>query len=197
MPCQFAFDFWRPVLCDLSFSFLFVFSVLINFSLFQSRRFYAADQTTDKTGGIMFSNCSSMCGACVHRWRHSLTGLPSTSTLFKLFYNWGAVRISTIIFAGILTEKYFLIYIFKPTSTKPQAGKLGYTCIQNYGCNGNLLCYHGVVERNRISSLQSHRKALEKECCLPGIFCDSGDTPANLLCELNGHLMPCTSCFYG
>jgi len=107
--CQFAFDFWRPVLCDLSFSFLFVFSVLINFSLFQSRRFYAADQTTDKTGGIMFSNCSSMCGACVHRWRHSLTGLPSTSTLFKLFYNWGAVRISTIIFAGILTEKYFLI----------------------------------------------------------------------------------------
>ena len=24
-----------------------------------------------------------------------------------------------------------------------------------------------------------------------------GDTPANLLCELNGHLMPCTSCFYG
>ena len=39
--------------------------------------------------------------------------------------------------------------------------------------------------------------ALEKECCLPGVFCDSGDTPANLLCELNGHLMPCTSCLYG
>ena len=55
------------------------------------------------------------------------------------------------------------------------------------------------MERNRISSLQSHGKALEKECCLTGIFCDSGDTPANLLCELNGHLMPCrpTSCFYG
>ena len=44
--------------------------------------------------------------------------------------------------------------------------------IQNYGCNGNLLCYHGVVERNRISSLQSHGKTLEKECCLPGVFCD-------------------------
>jgi len=44
--------------------------------------------------------------------------------------------------------------------------------IQNYGCNGNLLCYHGVVERNRISSAQSHGKALEKECCLPGVFCD-------------------------
>jgi len=39
---------------------------------------------------------------------------------------------------------------------------------------------------------------MEKECCLPGVFRDSGrDTPANLLCELNGHLMPCTSCFYG
>ena len=53
------------------------------------------------------------------------------------------------------------------------------------------------MERNRISSLQSHGKPLEKECCLPSVFCDSGNTPANLLCELNGHLMPCTSCFYG
>jgi len=52
------------------------------------------------------------------------------------------------------------------------------------------------VERNRISSLQSHGKALEKEYCL-GVFRDSGDTPANLLCELNGHLMPYTSCFSG
>ena len=32
---------------------------------------------------------------------------------------------------------------------------------------------------------------------LLGVFRDGGDTPANLLCELNGHLMPCTSCFYG
>ena len=68
--------------------------------------------------------------------------------------------------------------------------------IQNYGCNGSLLCDHGVVERNRISSLQSHGKALEKECCLSGVFCDSGDTLANLLCELNGYLMQCTSCLY-
>jgi len=52
-------------------------------------------------------------------------------------------------------------------------------------------------KKNRISSLQSHGKALEKECCLPGVFCDGGDTPANLLSELNGHIMPCTSCFYG
>ena len=71
-----------------------------------------------------------------------------------------------------------------------------FSVIQNYGCNGNLLCYHGVVERNRISSLM-HGKALEKKCSLPGVFCDSGDTPANLLCELDGHLLPCTSCFYG
>ena len=56
-------------------------------------------------------------------------------------------------------------------------------------------CYHGVVERYRISSLQSHGKALEKEC-LPGVSPDCGYVPANLLCELNGHLMPCTSCFY-
>ena len=35
--------------------------------------------------------------------------------------------------------------------------------MQNYGCNGNLLCDLGVVERNRISSLQSHGKSLEQE----------------------------------
>jgi len=35
--------------------------------------------------------------------------------------------------------------------------------MQNYGCNGNLLCDLGVVERNRISSLESHGKLLEKE----------------------------------
>ena len=31
------------------------------------------------------------------------------------------------------------------------------------------------------SSLESHGKTLEKECCLSGVFCDGGDTPANLL----------------
>ena len=29
-----------------------------------------------------------------------------------------------------------------------------------YGCNSNLLCYHGVVERNCISFLHSHGKAI-------------------------------------
>jgi len=88
---------------------------------------------------------------------------------------------------------FIITIIFKPTSTKPQA-RLD---IQNYGCNGSLLCDHGVVERNCISSLESHGKALEKECCLPDVFCDSGDMPANLLCELNDHLILCTSCLYG
>ena len=79
----------------------------------------------------------------------------------------------------------FIIIIFLAHQHKA-AGRKTRLDIQNCGCNSNLLCYHGVVERNRISSLQSHGKALEKECCLPGVFCDSGDTPAkaNLLCEL-------------
>jgi len=41
------------------------------------------------------------------------------------------------------------------------------------------------------------KRRWKKECCLPDVFCDSGDTPANLLCELRGHLMPGTSCLYG
>ena len=44
---------------------------------------------------------------------------------------------------------------------------------------------HGVVERNRISSLQSHEKASEKEHCLPGVFRDTGDTPANFFYQLS------------
>jgi len=91
---------------------------------------------------------------------------------------------------------YYYHYYFLAHQHKAAGGKIRLD-IQNYGYNGNLFCYHGVVERNRISSLQRRGKALEKECCLPGFFCDSGDTPANLLFELNGHLMPCSSCFCG
>ena len=101
--------------------------------------------------------------------------------------------------AGQLAEcrakYYYYYYYYFLAQQHKAAGRKTRLDIQNYGCNGNLLCYHGVVERNRISSLHSHGKALEKECCLPGVFCDSGDTPANILCELSGHLMPCTSCF--
>ena len=44
-----------------------------------------------------------------------------------------------------------IIIIFKAHQHKA-AGRKTRLDIQNYGCNGNLLCYHGVVERNRISS---------------------------------------------
>jgi len=32
-------------------------------------------------------------------------------------------------------------------------------------------------------------KGVGKKCCLPDVFRDSDDTPANLLYELNGHLI--------
>ena len=83
---------------------------------------------------------------------------------------------------------YYYVYFFQAHQHKA-TGRRTRLDIQNYGCNSSLLCDHGAVERNRISSLQSHGKVLEKECCLPDVFCDSGGTPANLLCELNGHLM--------
>jgi len=44
---------------------------------------------------------------------------------------------------------YYYYYYFKPTSTELQASKTRLD-IQNYGCNGNLLCYRNVVERKRI-----------------------------------------------
>jgi len=47
---------------------------------------------------------------------------------------------------------YFLAHQHKA------AGRKARLYIQNYGCNTNLLCDHGVVERSRISSLQSHGK---------------------------------------
>ena len=40
-------------------------------------------------------------------------------------------------------------------------------------------------------------RAMERRRKRNVVFCDSCDTPANLLCELNGHHMPCTICFYG
>ena len=82
-------------------------------------------------------------------------------------------------------DSWYLRHYYYLAHQHKAAGRKTRLDIQNYGCNGSLLCYHGVMERNRISSLQSHGKALEKECCLPGEFRDSGDTPANLLCELN------------
>ena len=50
-----------------------------------------------------------------------------------------------------------IIIIFSPPAQSRRQEN-----IQNYRCNGNFLCYHGVVERNRISSLESHGKAYRK-----------------------------------
>ena len=44
------------------------------------------------------------------------------------------------------------------------AGRKTRLDIQNYGCNGNLLCYHGVVERNRISFLLEPLTAMTLSC---------------------------------
>jgi len=53
---------------------------------------------------------------------------------------------------SVLNHFYFLAHQHKAADRKTRLD------IQNYGCNGNLLCDDGVVERNRISSLQSHGK---------------------------------------
>ena len=44
---------------------------------------------------------------------------------------------------------YYYYYFFKAQQHKA-AGRKTRLDIQNYGCNGNLLIHHGVVERNRI-----------------------------------------------
>jgi len=41
--------------------------------------------------------------------------------------------------------------------------------------------------------LKSHGQALEQECCFPGVLCD-GDTSADLLCQIYGHVMLRTRC---
>jgi len=71
------------------------------------------------------------------------------------------------------TNMFTIIIIFIFLAHQHEAaGRKTRLDIQNYGCNGNLLCYRGVVERNRISYSQSHGKLLEKECCLSGVFRD-------------------------
>jgi len=94
-----------------------------------------------------------------HFFRRLTVRLNIITALFQLSHKFQAVFSACtkiIQLAGLL----LLLLFFKPTSTKPQAEKTRLD-ILNYGCNGNLLCYNSVVERNRISSLQSHGKALE------------------------------------
>jgi len=80
--------------------------------------------------------------------------------------------------AIIIVRHLLLVLLFfsPPAQSRRQENSARHTKL-SYGCNGYLLCDHGVVERNRISSLQSHRKALEKECCIPDVLRDSGDMP--------------------
>ena len=56
--------------------------------------------------------------------------------------------------------KYVYYYYFFKAHQHKAAGSKTRLDIQNYGSNGNLLCYHGVVERNRISSLYSHGRRI-------------------------------------
>jgi len=84
-----------------------------------------------------------------------------------------------------------IIIIFKPTSTKPQAEKLGWLqrkfTLLPWCCG----------KKPHFLFAEPWKGVGKGMLSLPGVFCDSGDTPANLLCGLNGHLMPCASCFYG
>ena len=64
--------------------------------------------------------------------------------------------------------RYIIIIIFKAHQHKA-AGRKTRLDIQNYGCNGNLLCYHGVVERNRISSAEPW-KGVGKGMLSPGFL---------------------------
>ena len=61
----------------------------------------------------------------------------------------GRLLSSRIRLIGSLTLYY---YYYCLSHQHKAAGRKTRIDIQNYGCNGNLLCYHGVVERNRISS---------------------------------------------
>jgi len=47
-----------------------------------------------------------------------------------------------------------IIITFKPTSTSHMQENYKLDIHNSNGCNGDLLCDHGVVERNRISSLR-------------------------------------------
>jgi len=68
------------------------------------------------------------------------------------------------------------------------AGRKTTLDILNYGCNGNLLCYHGVVERNRISYFIVWGVDLSK----PKIIC-GGPDPSRKLGTFGGPIRtrPC------
>ena len=73
------------------------------------------------------------------RTTSSTTNRKRTTAPLKLRH-YGAIQMGFII---------IIITIFKAHEHKA-AGRKTRLDIQNYGCNGNLLCCHGVVEGNRI-----------------------------------------------
>jgi len=87
-----------------------------------------------------------------------------------------------------ITFIIIIIIIILKAHQHKSAGRNTRLDIQNYGRNGNLLC---CGKNCTHCSLQSHGKALEKECCLPGVFRDTGDTPAiNIIAmDLRGDAM--------
>jgi len=79
-----------------------------------------------------------------------------------------------------------------PTSTKPVGGNIK-AKQRSKASTGVSLENHGILEGDRTASLYSHGQALEQICYFPGVICDAGDAPANLLCELDSHVVPCAS----
>ena len=79
------------------------------------------------------------------------------------------------------------------------AGRKTRLDIQKNGCVATAIYSVTMVWKETAFLFAEPWKGVDEcsKCCLPGVFYDSSDTPANLLCELNGHLMPCTRCFYG
>jgi len=62
---------------------------------------------------------------------------------------------------------YYYYFIFKAQEHKA-AGRKTRLDIQNYGCNGNLLCYHGVVERRPHFLFAEPWKGVGKGMLSPG-----------------------------
>jgi len=67
----------------------------------------------------------------------------------------------------MLAGKIVLLLLCFKAHQHKAAGRKTRLYIQNYGCNSNLLCYHGVVERNHISSAEPW-KGVGKGMLSPG-----------------------------
>ena len=96
------------------------------------------------------------------------------------------VRVHIMVYIGwrdwtySFNMKYSYIGIFyKPTSTKPQAGKLGYTYKIMVVMAITLLPW--CCGKKLHFLFAEPRKGVGKECCLPVVFRDSGDACHSLV----------------